>query len=70
MIYTYMHNNIIFPLHLDGESSLEPVGFIAVHVLEKNSKQLRGNFHVHTEPLENEAENVLFVCVCVCASVL
>ena len=49
--------------YLYSGSSLEPVGFIAVHVLEKNSKELRGYFHVDTETLKNEVEHILW-CVC------
>ena len=63
-------------IYLYSGSPLKPVGFIAVHVFQKNPKELRGHFHVHTETLKDEVEHILWgvwvsvcVCVCVCMSV-
>ena len=66
--YTLAHTDVA--MYLYSGSPLKPVGFIAVHVLQKNPKQLRGHFHVHTETLKDEAEHILLgVCVCVCERV-
>ena len=46
--------------NLNRSSTLKPIGFVTVHVFEKNAKELRGDLHVDSKSLQDEEEDILY----------